>query len=241
MPGLRRTSSAVGQFSGRVRVFAAAACLVAAGCASQSGDSAPAEASEAAREPIALEVPAAELAQVKGISEGSDSAPVEIHEFADFQCPGCAQFALAATPYIRERYVDSGVVRYTYFDYPLVSIHPNAFLAARAARCADEQEQFWPYHDMLYTQQSVWSGEADPAGSFTSFASQLGLDQDRFSACLNSDRYAAEITRSMKLGEYLRVPGTPTIFINGEKVEVQSVQQLDQLIQRAAGGAVPPA
>jgi protein-disulfide isomerase len=188
-----------------------------------------------ATEPVAVELEPGELARVSGISVGRSDAPVVIYEFADFQCPACAQFAAIATPHIKQNFVQAGTVRYVHYDFPLTGIHPHAFLAARAGRCANEQGRFWEYHDQLYAEQRNWSGQDEVVEMFVDYARQVGLDRAAFETCLRSDRYAVEVSENMKLGESLRVPGTPTIYINGRRAEIRSLEELDQLIAREAG------
>ncbi|NIQ55049.1 MAG: thioredoxin domain-containing protein, partial [Gammaproteobacteria bacterium] len=67
---------------------------------------------------------------------------MKVVEFADYQCGGCRQFALGVKPVIDE-FVERGEAQFIYYDFPLVSIHAHAFLAARAGRCAQDQDRFW--------------------------------------------------------------------------------------------------
>ncbi|MBA3968639.1 MAG: thioredoxin domain-containing protein [Gemmatimonadetes bacterium] len=190
----------------------------------------------AAKAPVPVTMDPAQLAQVQGISVGRADAPVQIFEFADFQCPGCGEFARFVSPIIKERYVQAGTVRYVYYDFPL-PMHPHAFLASRAARCANEQGKFWEYHDVLYGRQSQWSPQRDATDSFIEYARDIqGLDQGPFRDCVRSDRYAREVTENIKLGESLGVNGTPTVFINGKRLpNVPGPKELDVLIQQEVG------
>jgi protein-disulfide isomerase len=203
---------------------------------------------EAATAPVAVEIDPAEISRVQGISLGREDAPVVIYEFADFQCPGCGQFAAFVTPLIKQRLVEPGLVRYVYYDFPL-AMHPHAFLAARAARCANEQGKFWEYHDLLYGRQPTWSAMRDATDYFIELGVEAGLDEDQFESCVRSDKYAEEVTRSMKLGESLQVRGTPTVIVNGKRLgDVPSFAQLEQIVREEAGmaagaapgGAAPP-
>jgi protein-disulfide isomerase len=138
-------------------------------------------------------------------------------EFGDFQCPACQQFATFVKPQVDLAYVDEGVARFVFHDYPIVSGHPYAFLAARAARCAlDQGEQyFWPFHDQLFSHQSTWSvSQSPPMNAFESYAAAIGLDVDDFAGCLDSDRHAEVVSANMRLGTELGVSGTPTIFVS---------------------------
>jgi protein-disulfide isomerase len=219
---------------GRLHV-AGLALLAATVACSSAGTERQRELQQPATQPLALEVGPAELSEARGVSAGREDAPVVIYEFADFQCPACAQFAAAATPYIKERYVATGVVRYVHYDFPLMQIHPHAFLTARAARCAGEQGRFWEYHDALYEQQQAWSRMDDIVPTLVTYSRQVGADPEAFEACVRSDRFAREVTLNLRLGESLNVPGTPTLFINGKRVELRSIEQLDQLIAEEVG------
>lgn len=191
--------------------------------------------------PVAVELDEAQLARVQGISVGRDDAPVVIYEFADFQCPACGTYAWQVTPLIKERLVEPGLVRYVYYDFPL-AMHPNAFLASRAGRCANEQGKFWAFHDLVYGQQNRWSYEKDPSDIFVDLARQTGLDVGKFESCLRSDRYAREVTESAKLGESLGVNSTPTLFVNGRRLpNPPSFQELEEIVRRETAGTDAPA
>jgi len=220
-------------FRTRLCLAAAATLVSAVACAPRGGDHA---GQQPATEPVPVELEAGELSRVQGISVGRDDAPVVIYEFADFQCPACAQFAQFGTPYIKQRHVEAGTVRYVHYDFPLIQIHPHAFLAARAGRCAHEQGRFWEYHDLLYAEQANWSQQEQVLTMFVDYAQTVGADRTAFEQCLRSDRYAEDVSRHMKLGEALNVPGTPTLFINGRRAQIRSLEDLDQLIAQEAGG-----
>ncbi len=198
---------------------------------------------EPATAPVAVDIDPAELARVQGIAIGQEDAPVVIYEFADFQCPGCASFASFVAPLIKERLVDRGLVRYVYYDFPLISIHQHAFLASRAARCANEQARFWDYHDVLYARQSRWAAMRDATSYFVEIAAELGLNRSQFDSCLRSDQYAEEVTRNLRLGESLGVNETPTLFVNGRRLgAIPSFADLEAMVLSEAGqGAAPGA
>lgn len=153
-----------------------------------------------------------ELAQ--GVTLGDENAPVTIVEFGDYQCPGCGSFASNVKPQVELQLVDQGLAKFVFYDFPLVQIHPHAFLAARAARCAGEQDRYWDYHDILFRMQSRWSGQANAIGAFMDYAASVELDEGAFEECLQSDRYADVVTANMELGAQLGVSGTPTVMVN---------------------------
>src|SRR5215469_8954133 len=113
-----------------------------------SADPGAAIVANAANAPQAQFVPAEDAV---GESIGQVDAPVVVREFADYQCPACAAFE-PALEQMRKDYVDTGMVRFVFFDYPL-DIHKNAMQASLVARCAGAQGHFWPMHDLLYARQ----------------------------------------------------------------------------------------
>lgn len=152
-----------------------------------------------------------ELAQ--GMTKGDPNATVTIIEFGDFQCPACQQFATAVKPQVELALIESGKAKFVYYDWPIIEAHPNAFLAARAARCAGDQQKYWEYHDNLFRNQARWATSTDAVGMFTDYAATLGLDEGAFESCLGSDRHADVVTANMELGLQLGVRGTPTIIV----------------------------
>jgi protein-disulfide isomerase len=171
----------------------------------------------AASVPLELEVlddPDSLVAMARGVTKGDPDAAVTILEFGDYQCPGCGEFAREYKPGIELALIETGRARFVFHDYPLVSIHPHAFVAARAARCAEDQGMFWEYHDELYRQQARWSPEADPLATFEGYAETLGLDASEFRSCLNSDRHADVVTANLRLAESIGIPRTPTILVH---------------------------
>ena len=109
----------------------------------------------------------------------------------------------------------AGNVKFVYYDFPLTSIHPHAFVAARASRCAADQDRYWDYHSELFQNQSVWATSASaPLGLFEDYAGELGLDEAAFASCLRSDRHADVVSANMRLGEILGVTGTPSVLVS---------------------------
>ena len=178
--------------------------------------------SSAATEPI-LEIVTGELTDVAalvdmatGIERGDPNAPITIMEFGDYQCPACQQFATLVKPEVDLAYIDTGMARFVFHDFPLEG-HPYAFVAARAARCAlDQGEEFyWPFHDQLFAHQSTWSvSQSPPLNAYETYAVTIGLDPDDFRACLDSDRHADVVSANMRLGMELGVTGTPTLYVS---------------------------
>jgi len=137
---------------------------------------------------------------------GSESAPVTIVEFADFQCPHCKMEA----PALRQA-IDQfrGRAKLVFKHFPLGS-HPLAKEAAIATVAAQAQGKFWEMHDLVFANQNTLS-EAD----LVKYAGQIGLDVDRFQTDRRSARAAQQVADDRKLGESLKIEGTPAVFVNG--------------------------
>ena len=158
-------------------------------------------------------------------SRGDVNAPVTIVEFTDFQCPSCA----AMYPVLEEVLKSYGSkVRLVVRDYPL-NQHENAFKAAEAANAANAQGKFFEYVALLYTRQ-----KALDVPSLKKYASEIGLNRQKFDAALDSGTYAAEVKHDIEDGEIYGVSSTPTIFVNGVMLRVLSPQGLRDAIDKAA-------
>ncbi len=180
-----------------------------------------------------------ELAQ--GMVMGNPDAPITIVEFGDYQCPGCGQFAALVKPQIEQTYAGNDQVKFVFYDFPLVTIHGYAFVAARASRCAADQERYWDYHTALFRNQSTWSSSSTaPLGLFEDYAAELGLDEGEFSSCLRSDRHADVVTANMQLGTILGVPSTPTVLVgsggNSRPLVNNSFQGIQEAVDELLAG-----
>jgi protein-disulfide isomerase len=181
------------------------------------------------------------LGAARGVTAGPADARVQILEFSDFTCPACRVFATQVAPRIKAEFVETGRVRFVYHDFPLggEAQHRWGFLAARAARCAEEQGRFWEYHDVLFARQSEWPyTRTAPTRELGDYATAIGLDGGAFSSCLNSDRHADVVTANRVLGDNLGVRGTPTVYIGGRAVDRWSDwENVRSLILRELGEA----
>lgn len=177
--------------------------------------------------------------RAQGISIGDADAPVQIIVFSDYQCPGCAYWAGQIEPLLKPEFIETGKVRYTYYDFPLISIHKHAFLAARAGRCANDQGKFWEFHNRAFAGQNEWAfSQSAPVSQFTQYARDVGLNESQFTQCLRSDAHAEVVTANQVLGETLGVGGTPTVYVNQRRLgdrEWQDYAAVSAAIQAAGG------
>jgi protein-disulfide isomerase len=179
----------------------------------------------------------------QGYVMGSPDAKVELVEFGDFECPGCAQYAELVEPEIRADYVNTGKIRFRFIDYPL-SGHANTLNASNAAACADEQGKFWEMHDLIYATQHLWNTQAtnDPDKHFKATARQItGLDATKFDECVDSRRNQAKVQAHLKMATDRGIGGTPTFLLGNQQFGGMPVNQLRDLLDRAIAAATPTA
>ena len=156
-------------------------------------------------------------------AQGAASAPVTIVEYSDFQCPFC-QRVMPTIKQLRTQYGDK--VRVVWKDFPLTQVHPQAFVAAQAGNCAQEQGKFWELHDQLFANQQALQPE-----NLKKYAAAVGMDTAKFNACLDSAKFEARVQESMAEGSKIGVQSTPTVFINGRMVSgAQPIEVFQTLI-----------
>lgn len=146
------------------------------------------------------------------VTIGDENAPVTLIVFEDYLCNHCATFSLHEKPRVEEELIATGKARLVYYDYPL-NPQAGSFIAARAARCAGDQDRFWDYHNLLMRNQMTWGVEADKIPVFEEYAGSLGLDTGAFKGCLNSDQHAEALTANLELARALGLPGTPSVLV----------------------------
>lgn len=148
---------------------------------------------------------------------GDKNAKITIVEFADFRCPFCERFYNDAERQIIENYIKTGKAKFVFKHYAFLG--QESVWASEATECANEQGKFWEYHNWLYDNQAP---ESDltyySKANLIKYASKVGLDSNKFSSCLNSDKYSAKVTADLNEGQAAGVTGTPTVFINGQSI-----------------------
>lgn len=167
---------------------------------------------------------------------GSDSAPVEIVEYADFQCPACARVAIMSGPDIHRRLVQEGLVRWRFRDF---LGHNLSALAHHAAACANDQGQFWEMHDQLFYRQREWATSTRPMRSFEKYAGAVGLDMSQYGQCMDEGRHAARLKATHEQIVTSGIGSTPTFDISGQvtlrHIGVIPYDSLRVLVDVAAG------
>jgi len=162
------------------------------------------------------------------IPMGSENAPVTIIEYASMTCPHCAAFEVGVFPKLKEKYIDTGKVRFIMREYPLDRLAAAAFMLARCAG----PDKYYPMIETLFQQQQKWAVR-DPIPPLLAIAKQAGFTQQSFEACINDTAMLNKVQQTRDRGtSKFKVEATPTFFINGEKFSgALSIDDLDRVIQ----------
>lgn len=157
-----------------------------------------------------------EVDRIKG--NLSADAPLTLIEYSDFECPSCGFFFPLVSELVEEFEED---LRFVYRHFPLS--FANSELAARATEAAGNQGKFFEMHDLLFNTQSDWSGR-NARNEFVSYAEELDLDLQQFESDLNAQETRLKVQEDRNSGTALNVSGTPTFFLNGERLNLEDMQ-----------------
>jgi protein-disulfide isomerase len=163
-------------------------------------------------------VPTQTWPNADGKALGLKTDKVVVQIFGDFQCTVCGAYFHGVEPQLMKDYVDTGKIRYEFHHFIVIDQNvggTESHHAAEASECANEQNHFWDYHNMLYTNQGAEGGGAFADNRLKAFAAALGLDTAQFNSCFDSHKYASVVDADQALGNQMGVSGTPTLFING--------------------------
>lgn len=199
------------------RTFLAGASATAAACALS---------------PSAFAQPASEALLAPGALPdkvfGSDDAPVTIIEYASLTCPHCRTFHVDVWPDLKERYVDTGKVRFIMREFPF---DPRSTAGFMLARCAGD-DKWYPTIDLLYRTQENWARTSDGSGALKSVMGMTGMDEAAFEACLQNEELMQQVQSVAEAGRGFGVDSTPTFFINGQMYKgALSVDRFGEVIE----------
>jgi len=161
------------------------------------------------------------------IPMGSATAPVTMIEYASMTCPHCAAFAVTTFPKLKEKYIDTGKVKYIMREYPLDALAAAAFMLARCGG----PDKYYPLIETLFAQQQKWAVR-DPIPPLLAIAKQAGFTQQSFEACINDKALLTKIQEMRDRGsQKFKVDSTPTFFINGERHPgAMSIEEIDKIV-----------
>jgi protein-disulfide isomerase len=177
----------------------------------------------------------AESRLTKPVSEqdhikGPLTAPVEVVEYGDYECPHCGQ-AYRVMKKIQRQLGDK--ICFVFRNFPLTNVHPHAELAAEAAEAAGAQNKFWQMHDQIFEHQQALEFE-----DLVRYAKALGLDTSRFNQDLTESRYLKRVREDFSSGVRSGVNGTPTFFLNGKRHDGSS--ELSSLLAAIEDASTKP-
>ena len=158
---------------------------------------------------------------------GPDDAPVTIIEYASLTCPHCRTFHVNVWPGLKEKYVDTGKVRFIMREFPF---DPRASAGFMLARCAGE-DKWYPTLDLLYRSQDRWARVSDATSALKSIMGMTGMEGEQVEACLQDQDLLDKITAIADTGKSYGVDSTPTFFVNGEMYKgVLSLERFSEII-----------
>ena len=161
-------------------------------------------------------------------SFGPADAKVTVIEYASVTCHHCMNFHTETWPKLKEKYVDTGKIRFIMREFPLDTLATAGFMLAR---CAGD-DRWYPMLDLLYRSQEAWAHAKNPADELVNVVKQAGMTKDGFEACLGDQKLLEGINKTRTRGSELGVNSTPTFFINGQKhAGALTVEQFDKILE----------
>lgn len=185
-----------------------------------------------AQQAPAPQAPASDPAPWTEMVIGDPAAPVEIVEYASLTCSHCGTFHNTTYPLLKERYVETGKVRFVLREFPL---DPLAMAGFMLARC--EEDKYWPVVDMLFEKQREWAYVERPLDALSQMMRQAGFSQEKFEGCLRDQALYDAINTVRAEGEQRGVNSTPTFFIDGERFTgAMSIEEFERILAPKVGG-----
>jgi protein-disulfide isomerase len=167
---------------------------------------------------VAEKAPAGAVAKIALADDvpflGNPKAKVVVVEYADYRCPFCEKFYTDVMPILKEKYIDTGKIKFVYQDFAFLG--PDSLSAGEATHCAGDQGAFWQFHDYIFNnfggESSDWASKANQKKN----AQTLGLNTTQFNNCMDSGKYSQRVKDQTTKGASYGVTGTPTVFVNGK-------------------------
>lgn len=168
------------------------------------------------------------------VALGPAEAPVTIIEYASLTCPHCATFHKTTLPVLKERYVDTGKVRFILREFPLDPLATAGFMLARC----NGNEKYYPITDLLFEQQRSWAYADKPLDALRQLMRQAGFSNEKFEECLRDQKLYEAVMDVRKRGEdAFGVSSTPTFFINGQRrAGSMTIDEIEAAIKPIIGG-----
>jgi protein-disulfide isomerase len=155
---------------------------------------------------------------IDGATIGDPAAPVVIQAWEDFLCPACQQWTRDVEPQLLNDFIKTGKARLEFHQFPLQQHAPGAQMASQASLCAADQNMFWPYHDRLFQAASTRGQAGLEIRQLTTYAREVGLDEARFTQCMNNQEMRNAMAESLTQAQQLGLNSTPSVLVNGQLI-----------------------
>ncbi|GAA5527123.1 thioredoxin domain-containing protein [Herpetosiphon gulosus] len=155
--------------------------------------------------------------------KGQPDAPVKVEIYADYECPACRTLELElAQANFDGLYVETGKAQVIFREFPLKTIHKSAQLTAEIARCAGDQNLFWPIHNALFDSQTQWAQSLGPKTQIMAAVEQAGADRQKIESCVAAGTYTDVINTAYDAALERQLQQTPTVFVDGQQVNFET-------------------
>jgi len=189
--------------------------------------------------PANVVVTANDTSGFHGYVLGSASAPIEVTEYGDLECPGCAVFSQIQFPDVKARLIDPGKIRLRYRDYPWDQLHKHPRVAAHAVACANEQGHSWDVIEKMFATQEAWALARDPIPALRDIVKGVGGNPDTWTTCMQSAKFAGRIQASLDEGKALGVGVTPSFIIGGRIFAGITGDEMVRVVDSLIAAATP--
>ncbi|MFN8510403.1 MAG: thioredoxin domain-containing protein [Deinococcaceae bacterium] len=168
---------------------------------------------------------------------GEPTAKIQVTVFEDFKCPNCKRYGEQVFPQMRDKYINTGKIRYTFLNYPFLAA--DSKIAALAAMCVHKEDptHFWEYEEIIFRAQKDEKEAWVTPEYLTQIAENVsGLDTQKLKQCIADKRYEKEVDADKALLEQLLPPdqlGTPAVFVNGKKVDARAIDDFLNAVEDA--------
>lgn len=173
---------------------------------------------------------------------GNENAPVTIIEYASVTCPGCAAFHAGMLPELKEKYIDTGKAKFVFREFPTPPVE-FSYIGSLLARCAADKsgkDSYFLVIDALFKNQRQWIYGDDPKLELTKIASQVGMDEAQFDACLQRQELIDAMNERIEEARTkYDVSSTPSFVINGEPTRIGSLEDFTKILDEALGEDAP--
>lgn len=161
-------------------------------------------------------------------TKGASTSPISLVEYSDFQCPACGYYHPVIEEVLKK---DGRDIAFTYRHFPLPQ-HKNALDAAYASEAAGLQGKFWEMHKLIFERQNDWSESTDAKTIFEGYATEIGLDFEKFKTDRDSKTTKDAVVKDKESGSKSGVNSTPTFYLNGKKISnPQGLEAFKELIK----------